>query len=52
VRRLAGDLGEEGVEALAQLVRVVVALGAATAGDHDAGGRDAGEAGEPYELPG
>jgi hypothetical protein len=40
------------VKALAQLVGRVLALGAATAGHDDAGGGDAGHAGQADELPG
>jgi hypothetical protein len=40
------------VEALAQLVGVVVAVRPAPAGDDDAGRGHAGQAGEPDELPG
>src|SRR4051794_10236938 len=49
--RPGGALGERAVQALAKLVGLVLVLGAATADDHDAGGRHAGHAGEAEELP-
>jgi hypothetical protein len=50
--RVGRDLGEAAVQALAQLGRVVGALGAAAAGDDRARRGDAREAGEPDQLPG
>ena len=44
-------LGEPAVEPLAQLVRLVMTLRAALAGEHHAGGGHSGEAGETDELP-
>lgn len=48
---VAGHLGEPAVQALAKLVRGILALGTALAGDDDAGRRHPGETGEPDELP-
>src|SRR5690349_4508976 len=45
-------LGEAAVQAIAELDRVVLALGAAPPGDDRAGGGDAGDPGEADELPG
>jgi len=49
---LGRGLGEAAVQAIAELDRVVLALGAAPPGDDRAGGGDAGDPGEADELPG
>jgi hypothetical protein len=48
---LSGDFGETAVKSLAELVGLVVFLGAALAGDNHAAGGNSGETGEPDELP-
>jgi hypothetical protein len=48
---VSGDVGEPAMKPLAQLVRAVLALGAALAGHRHAGGGYAGEPCESDELP-
>ena len=49
--RSAGHLGESLVQALAKLIRGILTLGTALAGDDHAGRGHAGQTGEPDELP-
>ena len=46
------DLGQAAVEPLAKLVGVILALGAAPAGDDHTGGGHSGQPGKTDELPG
>jgi hypothetical protein len=48
---VAGDLGESAMEALAELVGLIVTLRATLASEHDAGRGHPGETGKPDELP-
>ena len=48
---IAGNLSQSAMEALTELVGLVITLRTTRASDHDAGGRHPGEASEPEELP-
>ena len=48
---LAGNLGQSAMEALTQLIGLVITLRTARASHHDAGGGHPGEAGQTEELP-
>jgi hypothetical protein len=48
---VAGNLRQSAMEALTELVGLVLTLRTTRASDHDAGGRHPGEASEPEELP-
>jgi hypothetical protein len=48
---VAGNLSQPAMEAVTELVGLVITLGPTRASDHDAGGGHPGEASEPDELP-
>jgi hypothetical protein len=49
--RVAGDLGESAVQAVAKFVGGILTLGTTLSGDDGAGRGNAGETGEPDQLP-